>query len=65
MEEEEISWEQVDRDFKASLWQKWATNAKHKKFEYYCEKIASYSKEAFVDAKETRQAYFTTPMTWS
>ena len=39
MEEEEKSWEQVDRDFKASLWKKWTTNPKHKKFAYYCEKI--------------------------
>ena len=65
LEEEGISLEQVDRDFKASFWQIWATNAKHKFFEYYCEKIMCYSKEAFFNAKETRQAYFTTPMTWS
>ena len=48
-----------------SLWQKWATNAKHNKFKYYCEKIVHYSQEAFVEAKETRQACFSTPMTWS
>ena len=66
MEEEEILEEQVERNFKASLWQKWATNVKHKKLAYYCwEKIMCYSKEAFIDAKEMRQAYFTNPVTWT
>ena len=42
-EEEGISRKHVERDLKASLWQKWATNAKHFMLIYYSEKILHYS----------------------
>ena len=39
LKEERILWEQVEKHFKASLWQKWATNAKHRKLAFFCDKI--------------------------
>ena len=64
LEREEFSWTQLEKDFKSSLWQKWAAHEKHAKFDYYCEKICGYSMHAFVKEKDTTQAYLTTPMSW-
>ena len=64
MEREEFSCTQFKKDFKSSLWQKWAAHEKHAKFDYYCEKIRGYSMHAFVEEKDTTQAYLTTPMSW-
>ena len=64
LEREEFSWTQLEKDFKSSLWQKWAAHEKHAKFDYYCEKIRGYSMHAFVEEKDTTQAYLTTPMSW-
>lgn len=63
LEKEEMDWKEVEKAFKASLWEKWALSTKKSKFEYYCQNIMHYNKDAFIDAEGTTQAYLTAPLT--
>ena len=63
LESKEIDWKNVEKAFRASLWEKWALHSKHSKFEYYCQHIMHYQKEDFINADGSAQVYLTGPLT--
>ena len=63
LEKTKIDWKEMEVEFKASLWEKWAISTKSSKFEYYYEKIMHYSKGSFTDVKGVAQAYLTEALT--
>ena len=63
LESKEIDWKNVEKAFRASLWEKWALHSKQSKFEYYCQHIMHYQKEDFINADGSTQVYLTGPLT--
>ena len=63
LEREEVDWKEVEKSFKVSLWEKWASSTKKSKFEYYCQVIRPYTKREFSEMEGAAQAYLTIPLT--
>ena len=63
LEKTQVDCKEMEKAFKASLWEKWALSTKNSKFEYYCQNIMHYSKGSFIDAEGVAQAYLTGDLT--